>query len=48
MISVGRYHEYTGDLMSTVGMFSTPEDTKMHVEVIMSTQGDVQFTGGIP
>ena len=51
----GGYHEYTG-VFSTLGnimstpwvIMSTLEDTKMHVGVIMSTLGSVQYTRGIP
>ena len=47
--------QYTRDIMSTLGVFSTlgdyyeyTGDTKIHVGVIMSTLGDVQYIGGIP
>ena len=66
--TLGVYHDECGDIMSTLGLFSTLGDimstpgvfgtpgvttstlgdTKMHVGVIMSTPGGVQYTGGIP
>ena len=35
----GGYHEYCGVILSTMGVFSTMGDIKMHVGDIMSTMG---------
>ena len=49
----GGYHEYSGNTMSTQGVFSTPGDIMStlgacHDESgdIMSTLGNVQYAGG--
>ena len=45
----GGYHEYSGGCSVHWGIIkSTLGDTKMHVEVIISTPEGVQYTGGIP
>ena len=43
----GGHHEYhRGDILSTVGMFSTVGDIMINVGDILSTVGDVQYCGG--
>ena len=45
----GGYHEYSGGCSVHWGIImSTLGDTKMHVEVIISTPEGIQYTGGIP
>ena len=49
---MGGYHEYRGgvqyrgDILSTVGVFSTMGDIMSTLGVILSTVGDVQYRGG--
>ena len=43
------YHEYTGEMFSTLkGYHKCTGGLPWSVGVIMSTPGDVQYTGGIP
>ena len=44
--TVGGYHDKCGDILSTVGVFSTVGDIMSTVGVILSTVGDVQYRGG--
>ena len=46
--TLGHISEYTGDIMSTLGVPSIVRDIMMSVEVIISTVGGVEYTGGIP
>ena len=38
---------HVGDILSTVGVFSTMGDTMSTVRVILSTVGDTQYPGEI-
>ena len=40
------YHDACGDILSTVGVFSTMEDIMSTMGVILSTMRDVQYRGG--
>ena len=42
----GGYHDAWGDILSTVGMFSTVRDLMINVGDILSTVGTVQYRGG--
>ena len=41
------YHEYRGDILSTVGVFSTVGDIMINVEGYLEYRGGVQYRGGI-
>ena len=46
--TLGTYHDECGDIMSTVGVFSTPEDV-MSTLGVFSIPGDYhEYNGGIP
>ena len=44
---MGGYHDKCGDILSTVGVFSTVGDIMSTVGGYLEYRGDVQYRGGI-